>query len=113
MNEPSNAFNAAIPFERRVNELEDAFMLHTKTTYPEMTRRWQHDCRAENDNSKDNCPVGIPYELDTAETSGGADPSSPSNHTLLNGMLMRRNCWKHKRIQEDLVPRLQQLLGLN
>jgi Glycosyltransferase family 92 len=100
LKEPSNPFFAGQPYEIRVNEVDDVWMLHTKSTYPEATKRWEEECKVGVKESK-NCPVGIPHRL------YGYDHYS--NGTSLKGRFIN-NCYPHSRIQEDLVPRLQQLL---
>jgi len=48
-------------YEKRVDELTEAFMLHTKTTYPSATNHWHKQCTNNNNNNKNDCPIGIPY----------------------------------------------------
>jgi hypothetical protein len=93
------AFRQQAPYERRVNELTEAFMLHTKTKLPHETRGWQKLCSTIN-KEKVSCPVGIPWP---------ADVVSKKEPTLNNDGLAY-NCYQHGIIQNDLAIRLHKIL---
>eukprot|EP00546_Thalassionema_frauenfeldii_P011998 CAMPEP_0178912968 /NCGR_PEP_ID=MMETSP0786-20121207/10573_1 /TAXON_ID=186022 /ORGANISM="Thalassionema frauenfeldii, Strain CCMP 1798" /LENGTH=793 /DNA_ID=CAMNT_0020585641 /DNA_START=205 /DNA_END=2589 /DNA_ORIENTATION=+ len=117
--EPSPAFIQRRPYERRVNELEEAFMLHTKTTGPSQTRGWQSLCvvvvvvaEDDDDNAKKknkkkkqrrSCPIGIPFPLDHDTIN-----NNNNNNTATQDGL-KYNCYQHKRVQ-DLVPKLTEAI---
>jgi hypothetical protein len=96
-NDPLPAFVQPSPYERRVDEVKEGFMLHTKTTYPSATKGWSRFCRGTSEEEKKKCPVGIPYDLENIEAE-----------TTKEGYA--RNCYQHDRIQYDLVPKLEDLL---
>lgn len=103
--QPSPLFIEKAPFERRVDELHEAFMLHTKTTPPpEATKGWKQRCSSRSAGSRSSkpCPVGIPFPLnhDAAATL--------SNVSSTTGLVY--NCYQHERIQYDLVPKLKAAL---
>jgi hypothetical protein len=95
--ERSPAFVQGHPYERRVDELTEAFMLHTKTTNPSSTKDWQSKCR--DPKNPKNCPVGIPFP--TLKTSRAG------NHSA-NGLA--HNCYPHERVQNEFKQKLEQLL---
>lgn len=95
--EASPPFIQRKPYERRVNELTESFMLHTKTTAPPATLKWKYLCRADNDKK---CPVGIPFS--------NANQLSPGENSTKDGLAY--NCYQHDRIQNDLSIKLRELL---
>jgi len=88
------------PFERRVDEVSEAFMLHTKTASVEATQGWEQRCHFENHSEKKGCPVGIPFPL----SSSGAQTMS---NVTRDGFVC--NCYQHERVQQ-LVPTLRKEL---
>jgi len=104
-NEDSPLYNQRRPYERRVDELKEAFMLHTKTTYPSATRNWIKSCKGQSEEDKKKCPVGIAYSFDPIE---GEDLQQKENVRNKNGFAY--NCYKHHRIQNELATKLQHLL---
>ncbi|OEU19268.1 hypothetical protein FRACYDRAFT_235318 [Fragilariopsis cylindrus CCMP1102] len=101
-------YNQRRPYERRVNELEEAFMLHTKTTYPPATRQWTTSCTGQSEEDKKKCPVGIAYSLDDYTAEGREDLQQKRNTTTKAGFAY--NCYQHKRIQNELAVKLQAFL---
>ena len=99
----SPGFIEKAPYERRVDEVNEAFMLHAKTTTPEATKNWNIKCHVSAAANKKNtaCPVGIAFPLD-------ADSTAASNSTTsADGMVY--NCYRHKSVQE-LVPKLEKAM---
>jgi hypothetical protein len=101
--EDSPPYNQRRPYERRVDELEEAFMLHTKTTYPSATKNWVKSCKGQSEEDRNKCPVGIAYSLDSTE---GEDLQQLN--TTKAGFAC--NCYQHQRIQNDLAAKLQNFL---
>jgi hypothetical protein len=101
-NEASPPFIQRRPYERRVNELTEGFMLHTKTTSPYATKQWRILCRKAGEEKQKKCPIGFPYTQDA--TGHVLDESQTTN----NGFV--RNCYQHSRIQHGMVPKLEKLL---
>ncbi|KAG7346757.1 glycosyltransferase family 92 protein [Nitzschia inconspicua] len=90
------------PFERRVDELTEGFMLHTKTTYPIDTKGWDQYCRSTLDEKKKDCPIGFSHLQD--------EKGSVKTDEALTKEGFARNCYKHHRIQHDLISKLEELL---
>ena len=100
--EISGFFKDHAPYEKRVDERTEAFMLHTKTTSPKATQGWRKACRGrgnkDGDKKKDNnCPVGIAFPSETKEGSVNQDG-------------LEYNCYTHDRITTELAPQLKTLL---
>lgn len=89
--EPSPPFVQRHPYERRVNELSEAFMLHTKTTSPSATVDWKKRCQDPDDTNR-RCPVGIAWPL----------RSEAQSSLKVNTDGLAYNCFKHHRIQNGL-----------
>ena len=97
--EVSPRFVEKFPYERRVDEVEEAFMLHTKTLSPESTVGWKEKC-AKNESS---CPVGIPWPLNNSQTKP----------RLFNGDNLKYNCYRHEQVTavlSKLKPLMEPLL---
>ena len=96
--EMSPPFKQRQPFERRVDELNEAFMLHTKTTHATATWNWGRNCR--NSADSQNCPVGIAW------------PTSPLKiEDKVNQDGFAFNCYTHSRIQEEIAPVLEGMVN--
>ena len=91
-NEKSGFFKEHSPYEKRVDEQNEAFMLHAKTTTPEATRNWRKLCQ-----TKKDCPIGIP--IPAGKEEGSIDSEG-----------LEYNCYSHDRISLDFLPRLKKLL---
>lgn len=100
--EASPPFIQRYPFERRVDELTEGFMLHTKSTYPSATRGWERSCRETSEEGRKKCPIGFAYFQD--------EQGSVQNEKPLTRDGFVRNCYKHSRIQNNLVSKLEELL---
>jgi hypothetical protein len=86
------------PYERRVIELTEAFMLHTKTKAPRRTKFWKSQC-----DKGDTCPIGFAwphYQEDNVTSS--------SEETNKDGY--RYNCWESRKIHQVLAVRLREAL---
>jgi hypothetical protein len=101
--EDSPLFIQRYPYERRVDELTEGFMLHTKTTNPSSTRGWNQSCRGTLVSERKKCPIGFSFLQN--ETGFVQNEKSP---LTLEGYA--RNCYAHGRIQNDLVFKLEELL---
>jgi hypothetical protein len=88
--ERSPQFEAKSPYERRVDEVDEAFMLHTKTLDPQSTAGWKNKCKP---NDLDHCPVGIVAPLGARLDSSGS-----------------YNCYQHQRVA-DLLPKLHEAMS--
>ena len=87
-NEKSGFFKDHAPYEKRVDEQKEAFMVHAKTTSPQATRNWRKLCQGD---MKD-CPIGI-----TKDGSVYQD-------------VMNSNCFTHDSITAEFAPKLKALL---
>ena len=87
------------PYERRVVELTEAFMLHTKTKSPRRTKNWMSQCH-----TGETCPIGFawPYYQE-------------DNITFKEGEMNKDgypyNCWESRKIHEVLAGRLRAVLA--
>eukprot|EP00980_Cylindrotheca_fusiformis_P020094 scaffold7169_cov107-Cylindrotheca_fusiformis.AAC.3 len=101
------AFIQRSPYERRVNELTEAFMLHTKTTGPHETVGWEKRCTSTNTttsrNDKVSCPIGIPWPINVVESEQDEKPSWNQDGWMYN-------CYQHDVIQNRLAPQLDKIL---
>jgi len=129
-------FNERAPFERRVNELTEVrslqphghfflltnvahkkfftskgFLLHTKTTGPEMTSKWHETCTRKGFGSNKKCQVGIA----SPELLGHeANLISASQDGNTASDVFESNCYPHSRVMNEWVPKLEKaLLSLN
>lgn len=98
-NEKSALFIQRRPYERRTNELTEAFMIHTKTTHPSMTRNWKVLCKGTGEEERKKCPIGIPHNMSVQETGW---PRTKDG--------LACNCFQHDRVQNEFVIKLQELL---
>jgi len=102
-------FYERAPFERRVDELTEGFLLHSKTTGADMTSKWQEHCLQKGMSNKknSNCKVGIPSpatiigeEMNSLSGLNGADLSHAFEST----------CYRHGRVTREWVPKLEAAL---
>ncbi len=100
-------FNERQPFERRVNELEEGYLLHSKSTLPEMTANWHSKCplKAASGSIKD-CKVGIP-----SSDVLGLDITSDESRFVESDVSAKyeSNCYPHIRVGR-LVPSLEEAI---
>jgi hypothetical protein len=101
-NEDSPPFIQRRPFERRVDEISEGFMLHTKTTHSSATKGWERTCRGTSDEDRKKCPIGFAYLQDEKGRTRGDAPLTQDGFA--------RNCYKHSRIQDKLVTEVEGLL---
>jgi hypothetical protein len=95
--EMSPRFKAKHPYERRVDEVSEGFMLHTKSTLPHHTVGWYGKCVA----SADKCPVGVPHVLE----GNGSDLARGL------GAKFKPNCYRNERIVNEIGARLRDALA--
>lgn len=81
-------------------------MLHTKTTSPEMTSKWQSKCPRNGSSSKSSCAVGIPF-LENL----GSDVHNSTIDLRHEISVYKPNCYRHSRVVE-LIPQLEKALQL-
>mmetsp|Transcript_9039 Transcript_9039/g.18100 ORF Transcript_9039/g.18100 Transcript_9039/m.18100 type:complete len:885 (-) Transcript_9039:2268-4922(-) len=99
-------FNERQPFERRVNETSEGYLLHSKSTLPEMTANWHSKCplKATSGSIKD-CKVGIP-----SSNMLGVDIVSEESEFVESDNLVsakfESNCYPHMLVKR-LVPFLE------
>ncbi|KAL7541803.1 hypothetical protein ACHAXR_011234 [Thalassiosira sp. AJA248-18] len=106
--ETSPRFAERTPFERRVNELTEGFLLHTKTTGPESTSKWHEKCPRKGSTTKNSsCKVGIPSPQillgEETNLSARGDDNEPS-------IDFESNCYRHGRVIDEWVPKLEKAL---
>ena len=101
--EASPPFIQRRPYERRVDELTEAFMLHAKTTHPDSTKHWQNLCKGTGEEEKKKCPIGFAYiQEENGRVVAGSERTKDG---------YARNCYQHKRIQNGIVPKLEKMLS--
>uniref|UniRef100_A0A6U3QYP5 Uncharacterized protein n=1 Tax=Ditylum brightwellii TaxID=49249 RepID=A0A6U3QYP5_9STRA len=101
----------AKPYERRVDELKEGFLLHTKTTEPGKTNSWKTKCSETA--KKENCPVGIAYTDQWGDTLSASDNDavmSKLDKTWMEDHSLGPNCYRHKVVQEHLVSMLEKAM---
>jgi len=94
------------PYERRVNELTEGYLLHSKTTVPDSTSQWYNECPQKGDTTskKDKCAVGIP----AAEVLGEKSLREKGNIQMSSvSSLFESNCFRHSRVLNEWVPKLE------
>ncbi|KAL7548927.1 hypothetical protein ACHAWF_012195 [Thalassiosira exigua] len=132
--ETSLRFYERAPFERRVDEISEVsslylqpdfgttlehysfvslellkgFLLHTKTTGPDKTLKWQETClRKGANNAKNPCKVGIASET----MLGGEANHSATGSGHLPSSGFESNCYRHARVMREWVPKLESALN--
>ena len=98
IDEPGMPRVVGYPYERRVAEANEAFMLHTKTKAPRRTSAWQTQCK-----EADECPIGIPwphFQDDNEDYEEGSRNEDGYPY----------NCWESRKIHEVLAGKLRSLL---
>ena len=86
------------PYERRVVEISEAFMLHTKTTAPKTTRDWKTKCTTKSS----ACRVGIPWPFWQEENTTFSETH--------NGQGYAYNCYENRKIHTVMVGKLRAAL---
>jgi hypothetical protein len=86
--------------ERVTDEINEATMLHTKTTTPEQTSRWEKRCHYQFDKKWRGCYVGFAWP------NGTEDPKNGHNE---NGMMY--NCFANENFGNYWVPKLKDALN--
>mmetsp|Transcript_32071 Transcript_32071/g.71982 ORF Transcript_32071/g.71982 Transcript_32071/m.71982 type:complete len:192 (+) Transcript_32071:158-733(+) len=101
--ESSPRFVERKPFERRVDELNEGFMLHTKTTAPDKTRNWSEKCTRRGGGSQSkSCNVGIPSK----QILGKLDPAVSDTNSGNVVSVFESNCYRHQSVI-NLIPHLE------
>mmetsp|Transcript_10732 Transcript_10732/g.23779 ORF Transcript_10732/g.23779 Transcript_10732/m.23779 type:complete len:983 (+) Transcript_10732:105-3053(+) len=111
--ETSPRFAERAPFERRVNELTEGFLLHTKTTGPEMTSKWHEKCSRKGigTTQTSSCKVGIPSSeiLLGEENTNVLARGEGDGHSIA----FESNCYRHSIVMNEWVPKLEAALSLD
>jgi hypothetical protein len=90
------------PSERVTDELNEAVMLHTKTTTADQTSNWANRCHYQFDKKWKGCYVGFPWP-------GGVEKKGDeSNH---NAEGMEYNCFPIEKVTNYWAPRLRDALA--
>lgn len=85
--------------ERVTDEANEAIMLHTKTTTPEQTSRWEKRCHYQFDKKWRGCYVGFVWPNGTEDLE--------NNHNA-DGMMY--NCFQNDRLETYWIPKLKEAL---
>lgn len=99
IDQPSMPRVVGYPYERRVDESTEAFMLHTKTKAPRRTKSWQTKCKED----ANSCPIGIPwphYQDDNVSYVEGTKNDDGFVYT----------CWESRKIHGVLANKLRHAL---
>ena len=87
--------------ERFTNELDEAVMLHTKTTAPGDTRKWFDWCKfGFKGNHRQQCRVGFPYPDSTS--TGETSTKDGYGH----------NCYTNTKLTNVFIPKLKQAMQI-
>ena len=86
------------PYERRVVELSEAFMLHTKTTAPKTTRDWKSKCTT----SSSTCRVGFPWPFWQEENTTISETHNRQGYAY--------NCFENRKIHTVMASKLRTAL---
>ena len=87
--------------ERFTRELDEAVMLHTKTTVPGDTRKWFDWCKfGFKGNHRQQCRVGFPY------------PSSTNTGETSTEDGYAHNCYTNSRLTNIFIPKLKQAMKI-
>ncbi len=105
----SARFNERSPFERRVNEISEGYLLHSKSTLPEMTEKWHSKCplKAASGSTKD-CKVGIPSSDMLGVDDLKEEPATIESDNAVSAPF-QSNCYPHLRVKH-LIPSLEEAL---
>ena len=87
------------------------YLLHTKTTGPDMTSKWHEMCLRKGTGSKgpkNPCKVGMPSS-DELLGEYESNSSSGVNNTQYSAAF-QSNCYRHSRVISEWVPKLDEAL---
>lgn len=110
----SMRFMEKAPFERRVNEISEGYLLHSKSTLPDSTSKWHSKCprRGESGSSSNSCNVGIPSSnllgIDGLDDLDELELVPTQRHNQVSS-IYESNCYPHLRVQH-LVPLLEEAI---
>eukprot|EP00934_Nitzschia_sp_Nitz4_P002058 Nitzschia sp. Nitz4//scaffold98_size77359//51989//54343//NITZ4_005552-RA/size77359-processed-gene-0.151-mRNA-1//-1//CDS//3329560769//2058//frame0 len=94
LDKPTHPRVVGRPYERRVNEISEAFMLHTKSTDPKKTRLWNSTCLGP------RCPIGFPWPHYQRE-------NTTAEEDIVIQYGYPYNCYRLKVIQDNLLSQLR------
>lgn len=102
----SQRFVERSPFERRVNEITEGYLLHSKSTLPEMTENWHSKCPLKDAyGSIKDCKVGIPATNALGDENLEEKPVTIENDNAVSAPF-QSNCYSHLRVKH-LIPSLE------
>lgn len=95
-------YSESEPSERRVDDLLEATMAHTKSTLPQETYQYKQKCHKDYEpkNQWDKCRVGFAQPLDWKD--GDNDFRTTDN--------FKYNCYMNRRLVEEFIPKLRKAL---
>ena len=86
--------------------LSKAFLLHSKTTGPEMTSKWKEICpRKDMGSEKNPCKVGIPFQEKLLGNETDIPWEEQDDKMISNAF--ESNCYRHSRVMNEWVPKLK------
>eukprot|EP00934_Nitzschia_sp_Nitz4_P005410 Nitzschia sp. Nitz4//scaffold343_size17995//3209//7250//NITZ4_008797-RA/size17995-processed-gene-0.25-mRNA-1//-1//CDS//3329548584//5400//frame0 len=86
------------PYERRVKEMSEAFMLHSKTKPPRRTTSWKTQCT-----DIEKCPLGFAWPH-------YQDENTTSEEGMVNEMGFPYSCYEIQKVNDVLAPKLHKAL---
>ena len=88
------------------------FLLHTKTTGPEMTSQWHAKCPRQGDvnSKKDKCVVGIPSTQILGTVTSKVSGTKDKIQSMVVSSMFESNCYRHNMVTESWVPKLERAL---
>jgi len=96
----TRSYHESSQSERITDEVNEAVMLHTKTTSTEQTSRWKMRCHHDFEKKWRGCNVGFPWP-DGVEEQGDLSHDEDG---------MKYNCFQNKRITDYWVPKLREAM---
>ena len=100
------------PHERRANEISEGYLLHSKSTLPEMTKDWTSKCplKDKSDGSTKSCKVGIPSTSLLGVDNASKQLMQSTESENLTSSNFEPNCYPHLRVK-GIIPLLEEAIG--
>jgi len=90
-------FNETLSADQITNEINQAVMLHSKTTVPEYTKDWKRRCAVDfKPGHSENCRVGFPWPGNNNESAVKATSEG-----------FGYNCFQNEKLNDVWLPRLR------
>lgn len=96
----SRYFSEDPPSERKVDELHEAMMVHTKSLDPPQLQNWKNKCRFDFTKKFLGCSVGFPWPKNTASETETYDPATGWQY----------NCFVNERVDDYWAPKLHKAM---